>query len=304
MTYDVIIIGGGIGGLTTAIYTARAGLKTLVIESKLTGGQMLSTYEIENYPGYKKISGQELALTITEQAESSGAVISYDGIKRLDLVDDIKRVVTDYDRELEARCVVLALGAEPRRLGVNGEEEYTGRGVSYCATCDGSFFKGKEVAVVGGGNTALEDALYLTRFAKRVRIIHRRDEFRSIGVLAERVKESNIEIMYDAEVTGIYGDKKVGEIAVLDKKSATEARISIDGVFVAIGQTPSTEILKGSAIEMNNGYIVVNKRMETNIEGVYAVGDATDKEVRQLVTAAADGAVAGYHISEYLMRKN
>ena len=302
MTYDVIIIGGGIGGLTTAIYTARAGLKTLVIESKLTGGQMLSTYEIENYPGYKKISGQELALTITEQAESSGAVISYDGIKRLDLVDDIKRVVTDYDRELEARCVVLALGAEPRRLGVNGEEEYTG--VSYCATCDGSFFKGKEVAVVGGGNTALEDALYLTRFAKRVRIIHRRDEFRSIGVLAERVKESNIEIMYDAEVTGIYGDKKVGEIAVLDKKSATEARISIDGVFVAIGQTPSTEILKGSAIEMNNGYIVVNKRMETNIEGVYAVGDATDKEVRQLVTAAADGAVAGYHISEYLMRKN
>ena len=304
MTYDVIIIGGGIGGLTTAIYTARAGLKTLVIESKLTGGQMLSTYEIENDPGYKKISGQELALTITEQAESSGAVISYDGIKRLDLVDDIKRVVTDYDRELEARCVVLALGAEPRRLGVNGEEEYTGRGVSYCATCDGSFFKGKEVAVVGGGNTALEDALYLTRFAKRVRIIHRRDEFRSIGVLAERVKESNIEIMYDAEVTGIYGDKKVGEIAVLDKKSATEARISIDGVFVAIGQTPSTEILKGSAIEMNNGYIVVNKRMETNIEGVYAVGDATDKEVRQLVTAAADGAVAGYHISEYLMRKN
>ncbi len=304
MTYDVIIIGGGIGGLTTAIYTARAGLKTLVIESKLTGGQMLSTYEIENYPGYKKISGQELALTITEQAESSGAVISYDGIKRLDLVDDIKRVVTDYDRELEARCVVLALGAEPRRLGVNGEEEYTGRGVSYCATCDGSFFKGKEVAVVGGGNTALEDALYLTRFAKRVRIIHRRDEFISIGVLAERVKESNIEIMYDAEVTGIYGDKKVGEIAVLDKKSATEARISIDGVFVAIGQTPSTEILKGSAIEMNNGYIVVNKRMETNIEGVYAVGDATDKEVRQLVTAAADGAVAGYHISEYLMRKN
>ena len=245
-----------------------------------------------------------LALTITEQAESSGAVISYDGIKSLDLVDDIKRVVTDYDRELEARCVVLALGAEPRRLGVNGEEEYTGRGVSYCATCDGSFFKGKEVAVVGGGNTALEDALYLTRFAKRVRIIHRRDEFRSIGVLAERVKESNIEIMYDAEVTGIYGDKKVGEIAVLDKKSATEARISIDGVFVAIGQTPSTEILKGSAIEMNNGYIVVNKRMETNIEGVYAVGDATDKEVRQLVTAAADGAVAGYHISEYLMRKN
>ncbi len=304
MTYDVIIIGGGIGGLTTAIYTARAGLKTLVIENKLTGGQMLSTYDIENYPGYKTISGQELALTITEQAESSGAVISYDGVKSLDLVGDIKRVVTDYDRELEARCVVLALGAEPRRLGVNGEEEYTGRGVSYCATCDGSFFKGKEVAVVGGGNTALEDALYLTRFAKRVRIIHRRDEFRSVGVLAERVKESNIEIMYDAEVTGIYGDKKVGEIAVLDKKSATEAHIPIDGVFVAIGQTPSTEILKDSAIEMNNGYIVVNKRMETNIEGVYAVGDATDKEVRQLVTAAADGAVAGYHISEYLMRKN
>lgn len=301
--YDVIIIGGGIGGLTSAIYTARAGLKTLILENKLTGGQMLSTYEIENYPGYKKISGQELAMTVTEQAEGAGAEINYDGVKSFDFNGDIKRIVTDDGNELEARSVVLALGAEPRRLNIEGEEKFIGRGVSYCATCDGSFFRNKDVAVVGGGNTALEDALYLTRFARNVKIIHRRDEFRSVGILAERVKESNIEVIYDTVVKKIDGDNKLNSITVFNKKEGVENKIAVDGLFVAIGQTPNTNIIKDSDIAMRDGYIVVNNKMETNIEGVYAVGDVTDKTVRQVVTAAGDGAVAGYHISEYLMRK-
>lgn len=301
--YDVIIIGGGMGGLTASIYTARAGLKTLVIENRLTGGQMLSTYAVENYPGYKTISGQELAMIVTEQAENSGAEISYDGVKSLELNGDIKRIVTDDGNILEARCVVLALGAEPRRLDVEGEEKFTGRGVSYCATCDGSFFRGKDVAVVGGGNTALEDALYLTRFARNVKIIHRRDELRSVGILAERVRESNVEVIYDTVVKRIDGEEKLKSITVLDKKEGVEKQIAVDGLFVAIGQTPNTDIIKECNIAMRDGYIVVNNKMETNIEGVYAVGDVTDKTVRQIVTAAGDGAVAGYHISEYLMRK-
>ena len=300
--YDVMIIGGGPAGLTTAIYTARAGLDTVLVENKFPGGQMLNTYEIENYPGYKAISGSDLANKMVEQVEALGVTIVYDVIKSYYLEDNVKRVETEYSGDLEARVAVLAPGASPRLLGVKGEAEFMGRGVSYCATCDGAFYKGKTAMVVGGGNTALEDALYLARFASKVYLVHRRDSFRAVGVLVDRIRESGIEVIYDSVVDEIVGDKTVTGVKVRNVKTDEVSDVALDGVFVAVGQTPGTRDLP-SAIAMNGGYIVVNDRMETSVDGVYAVGDANDKVVRQVVTACADGAVAGYFISERMMKK-
>ena len=300
--YDVLIIGGGPAGLTTAIYTKRAGLSTALIENKFPGGQMLSTYEIENYPGIKNISGADLAMKMTEQVTDLGVEMIYDSIKNYELYGDIKRVSTEYSGNIEAKVVVLSLGASPRLLGVDGEERLRGRGVSYCATCDGSFYKDKVAVVVGGGNTALEDALYLERFAKKVYLVHRRDEFRAVGVLVDRVKESKIEPIMNSVVTGINGDDKVSSMTVEDVVSGARRDIEVDGIFVAVGQTPGSDGLPEAIERTRQGYIKVNNKMETSVDGVYAVGDVIDKGVRQIVTACADGAVAGYYISERAMQ--
>ena len=226
----------------------------------------------------------------------------YDSVKSYELDGEIKRVSTEYGGDIEAKVVVLSLGASPRLLGVDGEERLRGRGVSYCATCDGSFYKDKVAVVVGGGNTALEDALYLERFAKKVYLVHRRDEFRAVGVLVDRVKESKIEPIMNSVVTCINGEDKVSSMTVEDVVSGARRDIEVDGIFVAVGQTPGSDGLPEAIERTRQGYIKVNNKMETSVDGVYAVGDVIDKGVRQIVTACADGAVAGYYISVRAMQ--
>ncbi|MCB5940473.1 thioredoxin-disulfide reductase [bacterium 210820-DFI.6.52] len=297
---DIVIIGAGAAGMTAAVYAARGGNSAIVLEQNVHGGQIVNTGEVENYPAILSISGVEFAGNLYEQATSHGADIRYEKVTGFDFSGPVKVVETDEGR-YECKAVILANGVVKRKLGVPGEEKFQGRGVSYCATCDGGFFRGEKTAVVGGGNTALEDALFLANLCEEVTLIHRRDEFRgdAHNVKAVLARE-NIRILYDTVPLEVLGDQQVTGLKVQNKKTGEESELAVDGVFVAVGQIPQNELFRG-AVEMDEGgFVAAGEDTKTNIPGVFAAGDTRQKLVRQLVTAAADGAVAAVMAGSYI----
>ena len=303
MNTDVIIIGMGPAGATAAIYVKRAGLDAIVFEGFAPGGQVSTTDRIENYPGYVSIEGYELAMKFAEQAKTCGADIRYEQIESVDLA---KKTVTTSKGSYTARAVIICGGAKRRNLGVDGEEKLIGRGVSYCAVCDGGFYKDKLTAVVGGGDTAVTDAIYLSRLAKKVYLIHRRDEFRAARSKVEQLKAiANVEFLLSARVTSLNTDDS-GSLSSIDiDQNGSKHRLDVNGLFVAVGSTPDTTLYKDSGIEVDTaGYIVTNEHMETSLPFVYAAGDIRSKPVRQIITAASDGAVAAVSCAEALESLN
>ena len=298
--YDMIIIGGGPAGYSAALYAARAGLDTLVIERMSIGGQMALTDVIDNYPGFDEgVDGFTLGMKMQSGAERFGAKTVYASVTSVSLAEDPKRIVAD-SGEFLARTVVIATGANPRRLGVDGEEDLTGRGVHYCAHCDGRFYKGKTVAVVGGGNSAAEDALYLSHLAEKVYLIHRRDSLKATKIYHEPLmKAENVEFLWDSAVQSLLSDNRLSGIYVEGLKSGDKRELALDGLFISIGRSPATELFGELELD-GNGYIIADESTRTSIDGVYAVGDVRTKALRQVVTAVSDGAVAAHFAEEFL----
>jgi len=296
--YDMIIIGGGPGGYTAALYAVRAGLDTLVLEKFTAGGQLAQTHQIDNYPGFVDgIGGFELALQMQQQAERFGARTENAEVYHLDLQADPKRIETS-EGVYYSRTVVLATGANPRELGLPEEQELLGRGVAYCAACDGMFYRGKTVVVVGGGNTAAEDALLLSRIARKVILVHRRDTLRATKIYHEPLRQAeNVELHFDSVVTQLLHADTVTGVKLRNVKTGEETELACDGVFVSIGRKPVTELVADQLKLDENGYIQAGETTETSVPGVYAVGDVRTKPMRQVVTAVADGAVA-VHMAE------
>ncbi len=299
--YDVIIIGGGPAGYTSALYTARAGLDTLVIEKMSAGGQMTLTGDIENYPGFNEgIDGFTLAMNMQSGAERFGAKTEYAEVKSINLTSFSKEITTD-SATYYAKAVILAMGASPRKLGINGEEELTSRGVHYCAHCDGRFYKDKTVIVVGGGNSAVSDALYLSRIAKKVILVHRRDTLRATKIYHEPLKNaSNVEFIWNSQISSIIADNRVNGVTVKNTVTGEESRLDCNAIFVSIGRRPDTDIVKGVIALDENGYILADESTKTSLDGVFAAGDVRAKALRQIVTAASDGAVAAHFAEEYI----
>lgn len=299
--YDVIIIGSGPAGLTAAIYARRARLETLVLEKEyISGGQVVNTYEVDNYPGMPGIGGLELGMKFREHAEKLETEFVNAEARDILIEEKAKKVVTD-DAVYETRAVVIATGAAHRRLGVPGEEELSGMGVSYCATCDGAFFKDRVVAVVGGGDVAVEDALFLSRVCSKIYLIHRRDELRASKILQEKLRTcGNVEFVWDSSVTEICGEDHVDCVKVKNKKTGEITLLQVDGIFIAVGTVPNTKDFCNN-LEMDaDGYLVAGEDGRTNIPGVYAAGDVRTKRLRQIVTACADGANVIREVQEYL----
>lgn len=298
--YDMVILGGGPGGYTAALYAARARLDTVVLEKLSAGGQMALTSQIDNYPGFPEgIDGFELGMKFQEQAERFGAKTEYAEVRSLDLKASPKVLHTS-EGDFFARTVVIATGAGARKLGLPDEERLTGRGVGYCAHCDGMFYRGKTVAVIGGGNSAAAEALHLSRIAKKVILIHRRDTLRATKIYHEPLRNlPNIEFRFSSAVTELIGQERLSAIRVQNLLSGEEEILELDGVFVSIGRKPATELLAGQ-VELDNGYIVADESTQTSIPGVYAVGDVRTKALRQILTAASDGANAAHHAEGWL----
>ena len=298
---DVIIVGAGPAGLSAAIYVERAGKHAVCFEKLTVGGQIVNTPDIANYPGIKNISGFEFSMGLYEQATELGAEVIYDKVSGIERHDNTFKVTTDSGKEYEAKAVILATGAKNRHLGLDKEEELTGRGVSYCATCDGAFFKGKDVAVNGGGNTALEDALFLTNYCNKVYIIHRRDEFRGEPQNLEAVKKKdNIEFVLNSTISELKGDKALEAVVVKNKETQEEKEIPVSGLFIAIGQEPDNGDFSPVADLDKGGYIVADEKCLTKTPGIFVAGDCRTKDVRQLTTAASDGAVAALAACSYI----
>ena len=286
--YDIIIIGAGPAGLTAALYAARANKKVLILEAKVYGGQIVNASLIENYPGIADISGFDYATNLYNQVKKLGCDIKYQTVIR---IDDDNTVITNTDK-YHAKAIILATGASNRKLNIPLEDKYVGKGISYCATCDGHFYKDRVVAVVGGGNTALEDAIYLSDLASVVYLIHRRDEFRGEGKYIDEInKKSNIKLILNSNVTKIIGEENLNSIEVTDNSNKKNI-IDIDGLFIAIGQDPNNQIFKGLIDLDDNGYIISSDGVHTNRDKIYVAGDAREKDLRQLTTAVADGAIA------------
>lgn len=296
--YDIAIIGAGPAGMTAAIYARRANKTVLIIEAKTYGGQIVNALDIENYPTAEHISGFDFATKMYEQVKKMGAEVVFTTAKKINDLGVVKEIVTD-DGKYTAKTVIIATGLENRPLGL-GEEKMIGRGISYCATCDGAFYKGKTVAVVGGGNTALSDVLVLADLAEKVYLIHRRTEFRGEAKLVEQVKNrANVELVLDSEVEKLEGEKRLEAVEVKNKNGEVR-RILVDGLFVAVGQMPKNENF-ADVIEVDEaGYILADESCETNVAGIFVAGDNRKKEVRQLVTATSDGAVAALKAVQYL----
>ena len=293
--YDIVVIGGGPAGMTAGLYAKRAGLKVVILEKNFFGGQIVNSHKVDNYPGLPGISGYDLSDKFINQLKELEVEMKNKNVVSCDLTGEIKKINLRKE-EILARSVIIATGARPRKLGILGEEEYIGRGVSYCATCDGAFYKDKIVAVNGGGNTALDDALYLANFSKKVYLIHRRDTFRGAKTTLDKIKKNEkIEIITNNEITKIKGNEKLESIVLKDNKE-----LLIDGLFIAIGNEPETEIFKGQVELTEGGYIKTNKNLETNLKMVYGAGDVVDKKLRQVVTAQNDGAIAVNEIIERL----
>ncbi len=290
--YDLIIIGQGPAGLSAALYAGRAGLKTLVFEKEFAGGQMGLTYEIDNYVGVDNISGVDLAMNMLSHAKKFGGEFKSENVVDIDLSGDVKLIETTKNK-YEAKSVILALGAKPKKLDIMGEQRYTGSGVSYCATCDGNFYKGKTVVVIGGGNTALEDAIFLSRLCEKVYLVHRRDEFRAEKKLVSELEElSNVELVLNSVPLKIEGQMKVESITLNNVITNEESQIAVDGVFVAVGTIPTTTLAQNHVKVDERSYIITNEKMETNVPNVYAVGDCRNTVLRQVATSVADGAIA------------
>lgn len=300
---DVAIIGGGPAALGAALYAARSGMAVTIFEKQFVGGQASTTYEIDNYLGFADApSGSALAEKMQEHVTKFGVKFRYNEVKELDLSGKVKKIFTA-KKEFEAKAVILAMGASPALLGVEGEKEFSGKGVSYCATCDGMFFKNKTVCVVGGGNTAVEDAIYLAPIAAKVYIIHRRDEFRASPLLVEKLRTfENVEFLMESQVTAIRGCDKVNSVLVDSK--GTEKCIETDALFVAVGINPQSELVSDK-VRTENGFIVTDDTMKTSVDGVYAAGDIRQKPLRQVITAVSDGAIAGEEAAKYInLNKN
>lgn len=302
--YDVIIIGGGPCGYTAALYCARAALSCLVIEQLSPGGQMGTTDTIENYPGFPSgINGFELAMQMKQGAERFGVETCMETVERVELQGPVKRVYTRQE-EYEAGAVILAMGASPRELDLPNEKSLRGKGVSYCATCDGMLYRGKTVVVVGGGDTAAADAVFLSKICRKVYLVHRRDTLRaSKAYLAPLNSCGNIEFIWDSTVEEILASEKVTAVAIKNIKNGAYQMIDCDGVFVAIGNTPNTDLVRGQVTLNDRGYVMADETTRTNIPGVFAAGDLREKPLRQVVTAVADGAVAASFVEEYLTQR-
>lgn len=304
MIYDIIIIGSGPAGLSSVIYAQRAMLKALVIEKMpMSGGQVLNTEQIDNYAGLLGINGFEMGMKFREHADKLGAQFEEGTVVKVEVQDPIKKVHTEDGRVFEAKAIIIANGAEHAKMGVKGEAEFGGRGVSYCATCDGAFYRGKVTAVFGGGDVAVEDAIFLSRICTKVYLVHRRDELRAAKVLQDEVlHKENVEMVWDSQLEEIVGNEKVEKVVVKNKKTGEVREIEIDGVFIGIGMAPQTEIYRESGIEINEkGYIVAGEDCKTNVPGVFVAGDVRTKQLRQVITACADGAVAITNLERYLI---
>ena len=302
MIYDLIIIGSGPAGLSAAIYAKRAELKVMVIEKAgISGGQVINTYEVDNYPGIPGIGGFELSIKFREHADKLGADFVNGEVSSFEIEGNLKVLTVDGDQKYKAKSVIIATGGAPRHLGVEGEDKLAGMGVSYCATCDGAFFKNKTVAVVGGGDVAVEDAIFLARICKQVYVIHRRDQFRASKSITTRLMElENVTILWDSVVEKINGDGKVETIKVKNVKNNEASTYEVMGVFVAVGYLPNSEMYKGVVATDDSGYIIASENCETNVDGIYAAGDVRTKELRQIITAASDGANAITSVEKYL----
>ena len=302
--YDTIIIGAGPAGMTAALYAARSNLKVALIEGGLPGGQMNNTSDIENYPGYANISGPELAEKMFEPLENLGVEHLYGFVEAVEDHGDVKKVITD-DEEFETRTVIVATGSKHRLLGVPGEEELNSRGVSYCAVCDGAFFRDQDLLVVGGGDSAVEEAIFLTQFAKSVTIVHRRDELRAQKVLQDRAfANEKINFIWDSVVKEIKGENRVELVVIENVKTGQVTEQAFGGVFIYVGLDPVSDFVQELQIRDQAGWIVTDDHMKTSVAGVFAVGDVRQKDLRQVTTAVGDGAIAGQEAYKYITEHN
>ena len=299
--YDMLVVGGGPGGYTAALYAARAGLDTVVLEKLSAGGQMALTEQIDNYPGFENgIDGFSLAENMQKQAERFGARSEYAEVLRMDLTA-VPKLVETSEGIFRGKTVVLATGADPRTLGVAGETELLGRGVAYCAACDGMFYKGKTVVVVGGGNSAAADALLLSRVAKKVILVHRRDTLRATKIYHEPLEQAeNVEFRWNSTVSALLHESRLTGLRLKDVNTGAERDLACDGVFISVGRAPATELFQGELALDKSGYIIADESTRTNLPGVFAAGDVRTKALRQVVTAVSDGAVAVHYAEEYL----
>ncbi|MDW7644714.1 MAG: thioredoxin-disulfide reductase [Desulfuromonadales bacterium] len=301
--YDTLIIGGGPAGLTAGLYTSRAKLDTLLVERMIMGGQVMTTTKVENYPGFPGgIDGPDLMMRFQEHCQEFGLEVQYGEVQGLEDLGEVRRITVD-DKPVLARTVIITTGAEPKKLDIPGEQEFTGRGVSYCATCDGAFFRDQIVAIAGGGDTAAEEALFLTRFAKKVYLIHRRDQLRATSILQDRLKNNDkIEILWNAQVTGTQGDNSgLTGIELTDTTNGDKRLLEVSGLFVAIGVTPKAHFLADTLTLDAEGYILTDGECRTSMEGVFAAGDVRKKILKQIATAVGDGAVAAIMAEKYIM---
>ncbi|MFB5614987.1 MAG: thioredoxin-disulfide reductase [Candidatus Nitrosomaritimum yanchengensis] len=303
--FDVVIIGAGPSGYTAGIYCSRAGYDTLILSGILPGGQLVNTTEVENYPGFEKgIMGPDLMIEMRKQTQRMGTTIVDDEAINVDFRNSPFKILTSSE-EYEGRAVIIATGANPRKLGLEGEQTFAGKGVSYCATCDGPFFRNQELIVVGGGDSAIEEATFLTKFATKVHVVHRRNELRASKVMQERAfNNEKIQFHWDSAVTDIKGDQKMQQAIIKNLKTNEEKTLDVGGLFVAIGHEPNTKLFKNQIELDDEGYIVLKNKTKTNIEGVFAAGDVHDRVYRQAITAAGFGCMAAIDVDKYLTEKS
>ncbi|KRL02915.1 thioredoxin-disulfide reductase [Liquorilactobacillus capillatus] len=300
--YDVIIIGAGPGGMTAALYASRANLAVLMLDRGIYGGQMNNTAEVENYPGFKSILGPDLAKEMYESSTQFNAEYAYGNVEKITITTDNMKVIKTDSDEYKTKAVIIATGSQYKKLGVPGEDEYSGRGVSYCAVCDGAFFRDREVVVIGGGDSAIEEGSYLTQLVKKVDVIHRRDELRAQKILQNRAfANPKINFVWDTIVTEIKGDEqKVTGVITHNKKTGENKELPISGVFIYVGVEPMTESFRELGITDDEGWITTNEKMETTVPGIFAIGDVRKKELRQITTAVGDGGIAGQGVFSYI----
>lgn len=300
--FDVIVIGAGPAGMNTALYTQRSNLKTLILDKGMYGGQLNNTLEVENYIGVGKVSGMDLAESMYQQIEELGVEYRYGDILEITKIDNVFKVTTDVEA-YQASSVVIATGTEHRKLGVQGELKYSGKGVSYCAICDGAFFKDGKIVVVGGGDSALEEGEYLTNYGKTVSLVHRRDELRGTKILQNRfINKENTKLIYNSQITNIIGDGNLVTHVELTDSNGVVSIHEANGVFIYIGLDPNTEQFLGLSITDSEGYVLTDEKMETNISGLFAVGDVRKKELRQIATAVGDGSICGTSVYNYIAK--